>query len=122
MTAHSHKRTFLLIACLLGAALLAQVSLANARTVTAAESQVTAAKTWTFTGRGTERIGTVQLRRTATLRWRKGSGTLRVTGTRGFRLLETRSRRGHITVRRGTYRRLTASAPSSWRITIRERR
>ncbi len=107
-----------LIACLLACAVLA-----NASTVGAAEStQVTAAKSWTFTGSGTKRIGTIKLRRTATLRWRKGSGTLRITGTRGFRLLETRSRRGSITVRRGTYRRLYASAPSSWRITIRERR
>ena len=79
-------------------------------------------RSWIFKGSGTKRIGTIKLRRTATLRWRKGRGTLRITGTRGFRLLETRSRRGSITVRRGTYRRLTASAPSSWRITIRERR
>jgi hypothetical protein len=102
--------------------LLAHVALANAGTATAPQaSQVTAAKTWTFTGRGTKRIGTVRLRHTATLRWHKGSGTLRITGTRGFRLLETGARRGHITVRKGTYRRLVASAPSSWRITIRER-
>ena len=115
-------RTFVLIVCLLAAALLAQVSLASAGTATAADaSQVTAARTWTFSERGTERIGTIRLRRTATLRWTKGSGTLRITGTRGFRLLETRSRRGRITIRRGTYRRLTVSAPSSWRITIRER-
>lgn len=107
-----------LIACLLVCAVLA-----NAGTVGAAEStQVTAAKSWIFKGSGTKRIGTIKLRRTATLRWRKGGGTLRITGTRGFRLLETRSRRGSITIRRGTYRRLTASAPSSWRITIRERR
>ena len=115
----THARNLLLISCLLGAALLAQVSLATARTT--APSEVTAARTWTFTGKGTERIGTIKLRRTATLRWRKGSGTLRITGTRGFRLLETRSRRGKLTVRKGTYRSLSASAPSSWRITIRER-
>ncbi len=115
-------RTFVLVGCLLAAALLAQVSLASAGTATAADAlQVRAAKTWTFSGRGTKRIGTVRLRHTATLRWTKGRGTLRITGTRGFRLLETRSRRGKITVRRGTYRRLSASAPSSWRITIRER-
>jgi hypothetical protein len=102
----------LLIGCLAGTGLASQASLAR---------QATAAKSWTFTGSGTKRLGTIKLRHTATLRWRKGRGTLRITGTRGFRLLETRSRRGKITVRRGTYRRLSASAPSSWRITIRER-
>jgi hypothetical protein len=108
----------ILLVTVAGAALLAPASLATP----SGSPEVTASKSWTFTGRGTKRIGTIALRRTATLRWRKGRGTLRITGTRGFRLLETRSRRGSITIRRGTYRRLTASAPSSWRITIRERR
>ena len=108
-------RTLAVALCVISAALVAQPALAGE------PSTVTAAKAWTFTGSGTKRIGTVKLRRAATLRWRKGRGTLRITGTRGFRLLETRSRRGSITVRRGTYRRLTVSAPSSWRITIRER-
>lgn len=113
----TRTRIFILIAiaCLLGASLLAQASSANA-------GKVTAAKTWKFSGKGTKRLGTIRLRHTATLSWRKGRGTLRITGTRGFRLLETRSRRGHITVRKGTYRRLTASAVNSWQITIRERR
>ncbi len=111
-----------MIACVAGAALMTQTATATSASGGAATaSRVHAAKTWTFTGRGTKRIGTVRLRHAATLTWRKGRGTLRITGTRGFRLLETRSRRGHITVRRGTYRRLVASAPSSWRITIRER-
>ena len=109
-------RAVAILACLVAVALLAQPAGAGER------STVTASKTWTFSGTGTKRIGTINLRRTATLSWRKGRGTLRITGTRGFRLLETRSRRGHITVRRGTYRRLVASAPRTWRITIRERR
>ena len=109
-------RAVAILACLVAVALLAQPAIAGE------PSTVTAAKTWRFSGTGTKRIGTVNLRRTARLSWRKGRGTLRVTGTRGFRLLETRSRRGSITVRRGTYRRLVASAPSSWRIVIRERR
>ena len=108
----------LLTGCLALTALTAHVPVAPA----ADSPQVTASKTWRFSGRGTQRIGTIRLRRTARLSWRKGSGTLRITGTRGFRLLETRSRRGSITIRRGTYRRLSASAPSTWRITIRERR
>jgi hypothetical protein len=107
-----------IVLCLIAVALPAHASLATA----SGSPRVTAAKTWTFEGRGTKRIGTVKLRRTARLSWRKGGGTLRITGTRGFRLLETRSRRGSITIRRGTYRRLAVSAPSSWRITIRERR
>lgn len=110
------RRAIAILICLVAAALLAQPATAGER------SMVTAAKTWRFSGTGTERIGTIHLRRTARLSWRKGRGTLRITGTRGFRLLETRSRRGSITVRRGTYRRLSVSAPRSWRITIRERR
>ncbi len=110
-----------LITCLVVAGLLAQPAIAGAGHPTAA-AHVTAAKSWTFTGRGPQRIGTVKLRRAATLRWSTGRGTLRIVGTRGFRLLETRSRRGKTTLRRGTYGRLVTSAPGGWRITIRERR
>jgi hypothetical protein len=110
--------TLLVVCCLALAALTARVPVAPA----AGSAEVTASKTWRFSGRGAQRIGTIKLRRTARLSWRQGRGTLRITGTRGFRLLETRSRRGSITVRRGTYRRLAVSAPGNWRITIRERR
>ena len=117
MSASKLITALVVVSCLVGTALIAPASFAAPDSL-----QATASKTWRFSGSGTKRIGTINLRRTATLSWRKGRGTLRITGTRGFRLLETRSRRGSITVRRGTYRRLAASAPSSWRITIRERR
>ena len=120
MSAIIRAATLALILCFGVAAASMQVAIADSGHVAA--SQAGAARSWTFSGRGTKRIGTLRLRRTATLRWTKSRGTLRITGTRGFRLLETRARRGHITVRPGTYRRLSVSAPGSWRITVRERR
>ena len=81
-----------------------------------------AAKAWSFSGKGPSRLGTLRLRRAATLRWRSSGGQFLIADARGFRLLYTRARRGKLKIRRGTYRRLSVSARGSWRVSIREKR
>jgi hypothetical protein len=84
--------------------------------------QAGAARAWIFSGKGSKKLGTFKLRRSATLRWKSTGGRLLIADSHGFRLLYTKARRGKLKISRGTYRGLTLSARKSWRITIRERR
>jgi hypothetical protein len=115
----SRLRTIVLIVTVLG--LLAFVEGLHG-SAGAQPPEATAAKAWTFSGKGAKKLGTFKLHRKATLRWRSSGGRLMIVDPRGFRLLYTKARRGKLTVSRGTYRRLSVSARGSWKIKIRERR
>jgi hypothetical protein len=108
----------LALACVLAVAAVLVAGTAAAQPA----PQVTAAKTWKYSGSGPKKLGTVKLRRVATLRWRSSGRLLQITDSHGFRLLYTKARRGKLRIRRGTYSKLTLSTRGSWRITIRERR
>jgi hypothetical protein len=88
----------------------------------ASGEQASAARAWTFSGKGSKKLGTFKLRHTAMLRWRSSGGRLLIIDPHGFRLLYTKARRGKLRIAKGTYRRLVLSARGSWKITIREGR
>jgi hypothetical protein len=74
-----------------------------------------------FTGNGSARLGTLRLRRTATLRWRAAGG-LQLYDRHGFMVLNSRAHHGRVRLRRGVYRGLRVVTPGHWRIAIRSRR
>jgi hypothetical protein len=74
-----------------------------------------------FSGTGNRKLGTLRLRRSAVLRWRTRGGVLQISERHGFLLLNTRARRGHLRIHRGTYRGVRVAARGHWRITIRSR-
>jgi hypothetical protein len=76
----------------------------------------------TFSGNGNKTLGTLRLRRTTVLNWKTGGGPFQISDRRGFRILYTRASKGHLTIRRGTYRRLRVSAQGKWRIVLRPKR
>jgi hypothetical protein len=129
----SRIRTIILIIAVLGllafveglhgsAGAQARQATAQSREAAAQAPEATAARSWTFSGKGPRKLGTFKLRHSATLRWKSSGGRLLIADSRGFRLLYTKARRGKLRISRGTYRRLTLSARGSWKITVRERR
>jgi hypothetical protein len=75
----------------------------------------------TFSGSGNRNLGTLRLRRSAVLRWRTRGGLFQVSERHGFLLVNTRARRGHVRIHRGTYRGVRVATRSRWTITIRTR-
>jgi hypothetical protein len=80
------------------------------------------ARVRTFSGTGNKRLGTLRLRRATVLSWKAGGGPFQISDRRGFRILYTRASKGHLTIRRGAYRGLRASAQGKWRIVLRPKR
>jgi hypothetical protein len=76
----------------------------------------------TFSGTGNKTLGTLHVRRTTVLSWKTGGGPFQISDRRGFRILYTRASKGHLTIRRGAYRGLRASAQGKWRIVLRPKR
>jgi hypothetical protein len=75
----------------------------------------------TFSGSGNRRLGTLRLRRAAVLRWRTRGALFQVSERHGFLLVNTRARRGHVRIHRGTYRGVRVATRGRWTITIRSR-
>jgi hypothetical protein len=119
----SRIRTIILIVAALALLSLVEGLHSSAGAATRASSpQATAAKVWSFSGKGSKKLGTFRLRRTATLRWRSSGGRFLIADSRGFRLVYTKARNGKLRISRGTYRRLSLIARGNWKVTIRERR
>jgi hypothetical protein len=76
----------------------------------------------TFSGNGNKRLGTLHIRRTTVLSWKTGGGPFQISDRRGFRILYTSASKGHITIRRGTYRGLRVTTQGKWSIVLRPKR
>jgi hypothetical protein len=117
-------------ALLVGAALAAAVASGAASATTRSGRAPAADTTVTLThgqkiyrGSGNSRLGTLRLRRTATLKWsHPGGGRFRLltsaSRSRRFPLVTTTFRVGSVRLRAGTYRGLEVLTRGGWRITI----
>jgi hypothetical protein len=125
MTLRSRYATIALAATLLVAVALLGIFLGDAAGSALRSSELPGAhqaRLRTFSGTGNKRLGTLRLRRATVLNWKTGGGWFQISDRRGFRILYTRSARGHLTIRRGTYRGVRVTTQGKWRIVLRPKR
>jgi hypothetical protein len=125
MTLRSRQATIALAATLLVAVALLGSFLGEAAGSALRSSELPGAhqaRLRTFSGNGNKTLGTLHVRRTTVLSWKTGGGPFQISDRRGFRILYTRAAKGHLTIRRGTYRGLRVFAQGKWRIVLRPKR
>jgi hypothetical protein len=125
MTLRSRHATIALAATMLVAVALLGSFLGDAAGSALRSSELSGAhqaRLRTFSGTGNKRLGTLRLRRATVMSWKTGGGPFQISDRRGFRILYTSAARGHLTIRRGTYRGVRVSARGKWRIVLRPKR
>jgi hypothetical protein len=115
----SHRCRALATMVLITATILPVANASGAAGGSAVHTSKRGCHSTTYSGTGVRKLGTVKMRRSATLRWSNHGRVFQLSARRGFLLVNSRGRRGRIRLGRGVYRGLRVAASGHWRIAIR---